>query len=387
MLDCLDNEGAGLSRRCRSRLLQSMTNPKAAPEIFQIPIAEIDPAILSTEFAPGSPEFEQAVIMHYALQYAEKGWEALVSVGDQFVRVLAIPRQGMDPKDYVLGLLNNGFLEDALPILQALDGMIDDAEVAYNLGICLSELGQIAECIEPLERCTRLDPDHANAWVGLGVAHTRLGHPEAALDALREAVRLNPGNPFAQRNLGAVLMKADRYDEALSHLRRAAELAPEDPSALFGLAQCLDTLGGDKSKEADQLLKDIISRFPEHPIAEMARQTRSNIAHTRMREATGGAIRMDAVFYLQDALERFDGMDPAKVGEVTMEIALLGRHGLEINNPDKHYRLTNLQGEFSGLHLLCLLHAGVRQFDLKAETGTDLDKEYDVARSMTGKAI
>jgi hypothetical protein len=63
----------------------------------------------------------------------------MVTVDDQLVRVLAIPRQGMDPKEYVLGLLNNGFLEDALPILQALDGMVDDAEIAYNLGICLSK--------------------------------------------------------------------------------------------------------------------------------------------------------------------------------------------------------------------------------------------------------
>jgi len=100
-----------------------MTNPKAAPEIFQIPFAEIDPAILSAEHAPGSPEFEQAVIMHYALKYAERGREALVTVDDQFVRVLAIPRQGMDPKDYVLGLLNNGFLEDGNVELQFMDGV------------------------------------------------------------------------------------------------------------------------------------------------------------------------------------------------------------------------------------------------------------------------
>jgi hypothetical protein len=32
------------------------------------------------------------------------------------------------------------------------------------------------------------------------------------------------------------------------------------------------------------------------------------------------------------------------------------------------------------------MHAGIRQFDAKAETGTDLDKEYDLARSMSGKA-
>lgn len=359
--------------------------PPAAPEIFQVPLAELPANVLSPGRIPGTPEFEQAVIMHYALKYASKGWQALVTVDREFVRVLAIPQQGMDPKDYVLGLLNHGFLEDALPILQALDGMVDDAEIAYNLGICLSELGQVEECIAPLERCTRLDPTHANGWVGLGVAHTRLGHEVEALKVLGEAVRLAPDNPFAQRNLGAALMKAARFDDALGHLQRAVDLAPLDPAAAFGLAQCLDSLGGDKRKEADQLLKEIIKRFPEHPIAEMARQARSNIAHTNLREATGGEIRMDAVFYLMDALQRFANMEAAQVGQVAMEIAVLGRQGLEINNPDQQYQLNNLTGKFSGLHLLCLMHAGIRQFDATAETGTDLDKEYDLARSMKGK--
>lgn len=105
--------------------------------------------------------------MHYVLRYAENGWQAMVTVDNGFVRVLAIPQQGMDPKGYVLGLLNNGFLEGALPILQALDGMIDDADIAYNLGICFSELGQTVESVEALERCTRFAPDYTNAWVGI----------------------------------------------------------------------------------------------------------------------------------------------------------------------------------------------------------------------------
>jgi Flp pilus assembly protein TadD len=362
-----------------------MTTPKAAPEIFQIPFAELDPAIVPADVAPGSPEFEQALIMHYALKYAGKGWQALVTMDRDYVRVLAIPERGMDPKDYVLGLLQNGFLEDALPILQALDGMLDDPEIAYNLGICLSELGQVAECIAPLQRCTRLDPGHSNGWVGLGVAHSRLGQADEAESALEKAVKLAPDNPYAQRNLGAVLMKAGRNEDALPHLRRAVELAPEDPAALLGLAQCLEALGGDARKEADRDYVDLIERFPKHPIAEMARAARTRLAQAKMREAGGGTVRMDAVFYLQDALERFGGMSPAEVGQATLEIALLGRQGLEINDPDRRYALKSLAGDFSGLHLLCLMHVGIRQLDPKADTGTGLDKEYDLALAMTGK--
>ena len=96
-------------------------------------------------------------------------------MNDGYVRVLAIPQQGMDPKDYVQGLLQNGFLEDALPILQALDGMTEDADIAYNLGICLSELGQTAESVEPLERApasprTTPTPGWDSAWPTPGSA-------------------------------------------------------------------------------------------------------------------------------------------------------------------------------------------------------------------------
>lgn len=81
-----------------------------------------------------------------------------------------------------------------------------------------------------------------------------------------------------------------------------------------------------------------------------------------------------------DSLERFADMEPAIVGQLAREIALLGRQGLEITNPDKSYQLTNLAGEFSGLHLISLMHAGIRQFAPNAEAGTDLD------RSTSGKA-
>ena len=71
---------------------QYMTKPVAAPEIFQIPLDQIDPAIAPPNTKPGATEFEQAVIMHYVLRYAGKGWQAMVTVDNGFVRVLAIPQ-------------------------------------------------------------------------------------------------------------------------------------------------------------------------------------------------------------------------------------------------------------------------------------------------------
>ncbi|MBP8812146.1 MAG: tetratricopeptide repeat protein [Kofleriaceae bacterium] len=105
-------------------------------------------------------------------------------------------------------LLQNGFLEDALPVLEALDGMLDDAELAYSHGLCLSELGRPAEAVAPLQRAVELDPTHANAFIALGVAFARTGRADEAANALRDAVKLEPENAFAKRNLAAVLMRS-----------------------------------------------------------------------------------------------------------------------------------------------------------------------------------
>ena len=61
----------------------------------------------------------------------------------------------------------------ALPLLEALHGMLDDADIAYNYGICLSEMGRVEDALAPLERCVAIDATCTNAHVGLGVACAR----------------------------------------------------------------------------------------------------------------------------------------------------------------------------------------------------------------------
>ena len=67
---------------------------RQAPEIFQKPIASIDMTGLPPR---GSPGFDQAVIARYALEYASKGWNAVVTVDEDFVRVVAIPEKSPRP--------------------------------------------------------------------------------------------------------------------------------------------------------------------------------------------------------------------------------------------------------------------------------------------------
>ena len=353
---------------------------RQAPEIYQKSIAEIDLAGLPPR---GTEGFDQALITRYALDYAARGWNAVVTVDDEFLRVVAVPERGIDPKAYVLGLLNHGFLEDALPILEALSGMIDDADIEYNLGICLSELGRISESVAPLEKCIAIDPQYVSGLVGLGVAYVRLGRLDEASATLRKAINLDPNNAYANRNLAVVLTKTGTLQDALPFFRQAALLTPHDPAVQLALAQCLMELGGAHRTEADKVYKQIIERFPDQPAADLAVAARNKVANENLHAKVDGNARMDAVFYMQSAIHEFSALTQAEVGKITMEIVLLGQKGLQINNPDVRYSLESKPGDFSGLQLVSIMHVGIKLLDPNAETGTGLDREYELASTLS----
>ena len=89
---------------------------RQAPEIFQIPLDDLDLAGLPPR---GTAEFEQAVIGCYALDYAARGWQAVVAVDDAFVRVVAVPERGVEPKAYVLGLRGSTLNPDFRPFSES----------------------------------------------------------------------------------------------------------------------------------------------------------------------------------------------------------------------------------------------------------------------------
>ncbi len=316
-----------------------------APEIFQRALATLD--------LPGLPAitdsgFEEAVIMQYAMKYASKGWTAAVVVGDGMVRVVAVPQQGIEPKTYLLGLLHHGYIEDALPGLEAMYGMVDDPDICFNYGVALSELDRVEESLVPLNKCLNLDPSYDNAAVAIGVSLSKLERYDEAETVLKAAAKIQPDNALIKQNLAATLARAGKYVEALPYFRQATSLAPDNPAVLMGLAHCLDSIDAHR-EEAKKVYKDVVKRFPDSNFAETARQILNRAGQSDLRKVVDDGLRPDAVEYMMGAMKRFAEMPREQVGRVTMEIAQLGETGLEINNPLKRYSLTNLDGDFSGL--------------------------------------
>lgn len=352
-----------------------------APQFIKIPLDQVQ---LSSSVKRGTPEFEEAAILQTAAEYALKGMQGFFKIEDGALWGFAFTDRSIDPKAYVLGILQGGYLEDALPMLEAMSRTMPDADVEYNLGICLSELGRVPESIPPLKRCLELNPKYVNAIAGLGVSYGRLRNFEDAEKVLREGARIEPDNAYIKRNLGGILLSAGKPKEGLPYLRQAASLMPADPMFQMALAQCLEAIGDSHVDEAGKVYEAIMIKHDGEPIAEAAKAGRNRISNTQLHEPMEGKIRPDAVAYMQSGIKLFADMPKMEAARIVMEIARLGEKGLKINEPEHRYSLDSLPGDFSGLQLLCYMHVGLKGLDPKANSGSGLDREYDIARKLEG---
>ncbi len=156
-------------------------------------------------------------------------------------------------------------------------------------------------------------------------------------------------------------------------------------ATLYGLALCLEELGPQNAEQATGIYQRIIELDPSSPIGNESKKAVSRLAQDTMKSKADGGLRMDAVMYMTGAFETFAKMEQQEVAKTVFEIAKLGESGLSINNPDKRYTLKSLEGDFSGLQLVSIMHVGLKTINPSLDTQSGLDAEYDAARKMAGK--
>lgn len=71
---------------------------------------------------------------------------------------------------------------------------------------------------------------------------------------------------------------------------------------------------------------------------------RKGLSMIAARELKARGPRLDAVFYLLDALGLFRGKSLQEIREITFEIGILGKYGLDINDPKEMHALRALPG-------------------------------------------
>lgn len=90
-----------------------------------------------------------------------------------------------------------------------------------------------------------------------------------------------------------------------------------------------------------------------------------------------------AVYFLLDALKRYEKLPVDKIREIALEIGMVGRSGLDYASPDQKYTLKSLPGEkFSGLNLMCLMYAGFKRIAPEHDLQMDLHEPFLIALEM-----
>ena len=350
---------------------------------YTIAVEDIDKSLLPDEARPpGTDAFRDAVSKVVAKDFEAFGGYARIVVDNHNVQVYwrSDPNKP-DPLDVVIGKLKRGELAEGVRLLTYFwHREPDNPAVLFNLGAALSDMERLPEAEQHLRHAVEVAPTHIDARIALGVALARQRRYEEAVAVLQQAVVQAPDNPWAQRNLGACLLQTGKTAEGEACLRQAVKLNPSDQQSVLGLAQALEA--GEKFKEADDQYIKVIDLDSRTPAADVARDARTKLAQSSFRKNEVGSVRPDALMYLLDALKKFGKMSREQVQKITFEIAIAGQQGLDVNDAAQKYSLKSLPGQYSGLHMLCLMFVGFQQIAPEYSIGFDLSKEYAVAKGM-----
>ena len=278
-----------------------------------------------------------------------------------------------------LQLLAAGQLDEARIYLEELLRQDpDNPDLLYNLGLCYVDLGQLDKGIELLNRCLQIAPQHSNACVALGVAYQKKGDLAQAKAFNSRALAIDPKNPVALKNLGAILGREGDSLRALYYLLQSYQADSKDPQTVYGLAFAYMDMGDiEPAQKHFQMVLDMPA--PE----ELRALARNGLREIAVRELKARGPRMDAVFYLLDAMRLFAGKTLDEVREVAFEIGLQGQYGLDINDPKETHVLRSLPGRtFSALELLCIMYAGFKRIEPGIDIGVDLGEEWEMAERL-----
>jgi len=284
----------------------------------------------------------------------------------------------MDHFDQALKFIQEGRLDEARIYLEELlKRDPENVDLLYNLGMLYTELSEPEKAVPLLQKCIMISPSHVNAHVALGFAYMRTDNLNAAKECTLKALKLEPDNPYALKNLGGILGKENDYLNAFYYLQKSYNINPKDPQTVYGLALTYKSLND--LENAEKYFKVLLDMQAPEVLKELARDGLGEIAVKTLKSK---GTRMDVVFYIVGALETFKGKSKQQIKDISFEIGLLGRQGLDINDPSKKFRLRALPGEFTALQLVSIMYAGFKQFEPGIDIGLDFSEEYSLAMKL-----
>jgi Flp pilus assembly protein TadD len=90
-----------------------------------------------------------------------------------------------------------------------------------------------------------------------------------------------------------------------------------------------------------------------------------------------------AMMFLVAALDRLDGRSVENIRQIATEAALKGTTGLDLDSAEKIHAISAFGNErFSGLELLCLMHAAFQRINPGTDVGVDFSEIWPAAQMM-----
>jgi tetratricopeptide (TPR) repeat protein len=119
----------------------------------------------------------------------------------------------------------------------------DFSDANYNLGNALLQKGEIDEAILYCQKAVKVQPLDSDAQVALGNALFQKGLLDDAIAHYEKALALRPYYFIAHYSLSTALLQKGELDAAISHCRVALSIQPEHAEARISLATALDQKG------------------------------------------------------------------------------------------------------------------------------------------------
>lgn len=137
-----------------------------------------------------------------------------------------------------------------------------------NIGDDYDKLKDPTNAIKGFTQSTIVKPNYADAYHNRANIFFKINRLDLARESYDTALRFNPGLSQTYLSLVQIDLIEKRNDLALHHINRGVELEPNNPQSLYILAVVYAQKG--MVNEARNVLKTIVSNFPEYKIARDA---------------------------------------------------------------------------------------------------------------------
>ena len=221
----------------------------------------------------------------------------------------------------------------------------DFAETYNNLGEILRRQGKPDEAIALFRRGLAIDPRYTEAHYNLGIASASQGRLDEAEDQFRQTLKIDPNHAGAHNNLGVVLAFQGRLDEAAQHYREAIRIKPDNAEARNNLGMALQGQG--KIAEAVVQWREAVRLQPKQ-IAFA-----NNLAWV-LATCPDAAVRdgAEAVQLAQRAVQLSGGQEPAILGTLAAAYAEAGRFPEAVQTARNALDLATQQNQQALAHAL-----------------------------------